>query len=60
MTRSSRPDWKAKASRVWPALQPYLDQIETPDALTLATYADMTMRRRIGERARPEALRRSA
>ncbi len=42
--------WKAKALRIWPALAPYLDQIASPDALTLATYADMTMRRRVGPR----------
>lgn len=42
--------WKAKASRIWPALAPYLDQISSPEMLTLATYADMAMRRRVGTR----------
>lgn len=42
--------WKAKALRIWPALAPYLDQITSPEMLTLATYADVTLRRRIGAR----------
>lgn len=42
--------WKAKAGRIWPALAPFLAQITSPDALTLATYADMTLRSRIGDR----------
>lgn len=42
--------WKARAARLWPALAPFLAQITSPQMLTLATYADMTMRRRIGTR----------
>ena len=42
--------WTAKVLRVWPALAPFLDQITSPQMLTFATYADMTMRLRVGQR----------
>jgi len=42
--------WTAKVARTWPAIRPFLDQITKPEDLTFATYADMSLRQRFGDR----------
>jgi salicylate hydroxylase len=42
--------WKKRVTHVWPALQPFLDQINSPDDLTSAHYADIWLRRPHAER----------
>jgi salicylate hydroxylase len=42
--------WKQRALTVWPVLAPFLDQIQSPDDLTFATYADIWLRRPDAER----------
>lgn len=44
------PAWKQNVLRVWPAIAPFLEQVERAEDLTFATYADMAMRRRFGVR----------
>lgn len=36
--------WKAQVSAIWPATQPMLDQIASPDQLTFARYAHRTLK----------------
>jgi 2-polyprenyl-6-methoxyphenol hydroxylase-like FAD-dependent oxidoreductase len=35
--------WKSEVAGLWPAAQPLLDQIDTPDRLTFAAYAHRTL-----------------
>jgi 2-polyprenyl-6-methoxyphenol hydroxylase-like FAD-dependent oxidoreductase len=42
-------DWKAEALSFWPALQPFLDQITTPDQMTMARYSHGTLARPYGQ-----------
>lgn len=42
--------WKAKARAAWPAVAPFVEQIGSADDMTFATYADMTLAKRYGDR----------
>lgn len=42
-------DWKAQAERLWPAVAPFLAQIETHDQMTMARYSHGTLRRPYGD-----------
>lgn len=37
--------WKEKATALWPALAPFLDQITDPDQMTMARYSHGTLKR---------------
>jgi salicylate hydroxylase len=37
--------WKADVRAIWPATEPFLDQIESPDQLTFAQYTQRTVAR---------------
>ncbi len=37
--------WKSEATALWPALAPFLDQIDDPDQMTLARYSHGTLSR---------------
>lgn len=39
------PEWKAQVCRYWPELRPFMDQIQSPDALKHAQYSDIVMSR---------------
>jgi 2-polyprenyl-6-methoxyphenol hydroxylase-like FAD-dependent oxidoreductase len=42
--------WKARVARLWPDVQPFLDQIQGHDDLTAARYADVRLARPFTER----------
>jgi 2-polyprenyl-6-methoxyphenol hydroxylase-like FAD-dependent oxidoreductase len=42
--------WKASVLALWPAVAPMIAQFRSPEDLTFATYADMSLRRRHAER----------
>ena len=42
--------WKARVISLWPAAAPFVEQIKSPDEMTLAAYADTGLRRPYGER----------
>lgn len=42
--------WKARVVAAWPAAAPFVAQIESAGDVTLATYADLTLAARTGER----------
>lgn len=42
--------WKARVAQIWPALQPFLDQIHSVDDLTSANYADIWLHQPYTER----------
>jgi 2-polyprenyl-6-methoxyphenol hydroxylase-like FAD-dependent oxidoreductase len=41
--------WKHEARTLWPALEPFLDQITSPDQMTMARYTHGTLRRPFGD-----------
>jgi salicylate hydroxylase len=43
-------DWKRRVSRLWPEVQPFLDQIRRHDDLTAASYADIWLKRPYAEK----------
>jgi 2-polyprenyl-6-methoxyphenol hydroxylase-like FAD-dependent oxidoreductase len=42
--------WKQEARALWPALDPFLDQITSADQMTMARYTHGTLRRPFGDR----------
>ncbi len=42
--------WKARVIGLWPAVAPFVEQIASPDQMTLASYADTGLRQPYAER----------
>ena len=42
---TSLDHWKSEAKALWPALAPFVDQIQTHDKMTMASYTHGTMRK---------------
>jgi 2-polyprenyl-6-methoxyphenol hydroxylase-like FAD-dependent oxidoreductase len=42
--------WRRRVTTLWPAAEPFVAQIRSPDQMTLASYADIAVRQPYGDR----------